>query len=262
MYDINTKKIKRKNHFYLMFLIVGFIFLLIIGGMVVFNYKKLVGLNSSTMSRGVRIKSSINDDGNTMYSSIYYYRVDGIDYSCSPNSLLKTNPGTENKKIYYNSKKPSKCMPNPFNLNIWTYSFLLLIPIFIITFSIRNIKKITQKIKKIEELNTKGKLVKNLSFQLKIGKKYAVNYTLSSGDTVTLYSNSSYDKKKNGNKTVDLVIDESNPRNYYIDFEINRLSGNLPQDYFKQSSQKSKSIENHLDEKIEYLTEDDIEVTI
>ena len=31
---------------------------------------------------------------------------------------------------------------------------------------------------------------------------------------------------------VDLVIDEANPNNYFIDFEINRLSGNLPTDYY------------------------------
>ena len=36
---------------------------------------------------------------------------------------------------------------------------------------------------------------------------------------------------------VDLLIDESNPNNYYIDFEINRLAGNSPQDYYQQNNQ-------------------------
>ena len=30
----------------------------------------------------------------------------------------------------------------------------------------------------------------------------------------------------------DLLIDENNPENYYIDFEINRLTGNKPEDYY------------------------------
>lgn len=32
---------------------------------------------------------------------------------------------------------------------------------------------------------------------------------------------------------VDLVIDESNSENYFIDFEINRLTGNFQSDYYK-----------------------------
>lgn len=38
---------------------------------------------------------------------------------------------------------------------------------------------------------------------------------------------------------VDLVIDESNPSNYFIDFEINRLSGNQSTDYYNQPLQNA-----------------------
>ena len=38
---------------------------------------------------------------------------------------------------------------------------------------------------------------------------------------------------------VDLIIDESDPNNYFIDFEINRLTGNLPQDYNQQNNQEN-----------------------
>ena len=38
---------------------------------------------------------------------------------------------------------------------------------------------------------------------------------------------------------VDLVIDESNPSNYFIDFEINRLSGNQSTDYYNQPIQNA-----------------------
>lgn len=38
---------------------------------------------------------------------------------------------------------------------------------------------------------------------------------------------------------VDLVIYESNPSNYFIDFEINRLSGNQSTDYYNQPLQNA-----------------------
>lgn len=262
MYNINIKKGEKKEHFHLGFVIFGFILFLIIGGMIVFYYKDLIGLDSSIMSRGVRVKSHINEDNTTTYSPIYYYRVDGIDYSCSPNSFSHTNPSTKNKKVYYNSKNPSKCMPNLFQLDIETCLFLLLIPIVIITFSLNYVKKTTKKIKVLEELNKNGKLIKGLPYQLKKHHKFIINYILPSGDTMVLYGNLNDNKKIKDVGTVDLVIDESNPKNYYIDSEINRLSGNLPQDYFHQTSQNKQSLNNHLDDEIECLTDDDIEFTI
>ena len=48
---------------------------------------------------------------------------------------------------------------------------------------------------------------------------------------------------------VDLVIDENNPTNYFIDFDINRLGGNLPSDYYVEPKKE-------VEEKIEdgYIT--------
>lgn len=253
MYNINIKKIEKQSHLHLVFLIFGFLLFLIIVGIIIFYYKSLIGLDSSIMSRGVRVKSHINRDGITMYSSIYYYRVDGIDYSCSPHSSSHTKPSTENKKVYYDSKKPSKCMPNYFVLDIKTCFFLLLIPIFIIVFSLNNIKKVTKKTKIIKELNKKGKLIKNIPYQSKHNHKFIVNYMLPSGNMVLLYGNLSYNKKSEDVRTVDLVIDEDNPKNYYIDVEINRLSGNLPQDYFNPIPQNNPPFDNE----IECLTDDD-----
>ena len=40
---------------------------------------------------------------------------------------------------------------------------------------------------------------------------------------------------------VDLIIDESNPRNYFIDFEINRLTGNTKSDYFQIPETETKT---------------------
>ena len=62
-----------------------------------------------------------------------------------------------------------------------------------------------------------------------------VKYTLPSGETIELKGDPRHDRKlSDDDGMVDLVIDESNPENYFIDFEINRISGNLPSDYFQQ----------------------------
>lgn len=37
----------------------------------------------------------------------------------------------------------------------------------------------------------------------------------------------------NDDNFIDLLIDEDNPTNYIIDYNINRKSGNLPTDYYK-----------------------------
>lgn len=61
------------------------------------------------------------------------------------------------------------------------------------------------------------------------GSSSSSNYNL--GTQITLYGDSRNDRKLcDEDGLVDLLIDESSPDNYYIDFEINRLSGNLSQD--------------------------------
>ena len=96
--------------------------------------------------------------------------------------------------------------------------------------------------KLIKELNKKGKLVKNLQYHLEDTgmsvnhvqiQRPVVEYTLPSGSVVTLYGDPRHDGKLyDADGMVDLVIDENNPNNYFIDFEINRLTGNLPTDYY------------------------------
>jgi len=108
-----------------------------------------------------------------------------------------------------------------------------------------NIKNINKKIKIINELNKKGKLVKNLPYRLENTgmtlnnrriKRLVVDYKLSTGTVITLYGDARHDRKHyDEDGMVDLLIDESNPENFYIDFEINRLTGNLSQDYYQQN---------------------------
>ena len=123
----------------------------------------------------------------------------------------------------------------------------MLIPLVFIIISSVNIHKISNRVKLIKELNTNGKLIKNLPYRLENTgmsvngvqiQRPVVDYTLPSGSMITLYGDPRHDRKiADADGLVDLVIDENNPSNYFIDFDINRLTGNLPTDFYNNNGQ-------------------------
>jgi len=245
MFDINTKNVKKGKRFFYIFLVAGLLFLFIIGGIYVSSIIKLNSLDSTVLSSGVDVKSYVDNEGTTMYSPIYYYEVNGQHYSCDSNLSSSNNPGTQNKTIYYDSKNPSNCMTEYSKSGNNIILVFLIIPIIFILIAVVNIRKVNKRVKDILELNKRGKLIKNLPYRLENTgtvingvpiQRPVIDYILSSGTQITLYGDPRNDKKQyDADGMVDLLIDENNPDNYYIDFEINRLSGNLPQDYYQQS---------------------------
>ncbi len=246
MYDISTKNVKKGKNFYFTFLAVGLFFLIIMGGILISSYIKLKSLDSTTTSTKVIVNSHENDEGSTLYSPTYYYVVDGREYSCSSNSSSSISPGTKNKKVYYDSKNPAKCMTEYSKSNNNILLIFMLLPLIFIVVAVVNMRKISKRVKLINELNQRGKLIKNLPYHLENTgmsvnnvqiQRPVIEYTLASGSTITLYGDPRHDRKiADSDGMVDLVIDESNPDNYFIDFEINRLTGNLPSDYFNNMS--------------------------
>ena len=205
----------------------------------IINYKSL---DSEIVPNHIEINTYKDSDGDTMYSPIYYYNIRGKEYKCSSQGGSSIMPSTKNRKVYFDSKNPTRCMTDySRGNNKWILLFLLL-PIVFIGTAVYNIIKVNKRIKLINNLNTTGKLVKNLPYRLENTgmsvngiqiQRPVVDYTLPSGTTINLQGDPRHDKKvadKDG--MVDLVIDEANPNNYFIDFEINRLSGNLPTDYY------------------------------
>ena len=242
MYDIDTGNVKKGIKFFLMFLVVGVFFLGILLAILIMNIINYKSLDSEIMSNHVEINTYEDSDGGTMYSPTYYYNIRGKEYKCSSQGSSSIMPSTKNRKVYFDSKNPSRCMTDySRGSNKWILLFLLL-PIVFISVAVYNIIKVNKRIKLINELNTTGKLVKNLPYRLENTgmsvngvqiQRPVVDYTLPSGTTITLQGDPRHDKKvadKDG--MVDLIIDEANPNNYFIDFEINRLSGNLPTDYY------------------------------
>lgn len=99
-----------------------------------------------------------------------------------------------------------------------------------------------------------GKLVKNLPYTLEATEtvinnkrlmRPVVNYILPNGNTVVLRGNNMYAEEANNNRMIDLIIDANDPTNYYLDFSINRLSGNLTTDYYNNQETNNQNISNY-----------------
>lgn len=244
MYDINTKNVKKGKTIYLVFFIIGVLFLLLLCEIQISHYRKLNSFDSITKATRIVIDAHEDDDGDILYSPIYYYEVNGVEYMCSSNSSSSIKPNTSNKDVYYNSQKPEDCMSEYTKKSSKFIFIAMLFPMVFIVLGLVNIIKINKRIKLIYELNQKGKLVKNLPYHLENTgmvindvpiQRPVVEYTLASGSNITLHGDPRHDRKwTDEDGMVDLVIDESNPNNYFIDFEINRLSGNLPSDYYDE----------------------------
>lgn len=245
MYDIKVDNVKKGKKFFYIFLIAGILFLAIMLGVLIINVTKLKSLDASTMSTSIDINQYINDEGSDMYSPIYHYKVDGKEYTCSSNSSSSVRPSESNSLVYYDSKDPSRCMTEYSKSGNALLLVFLIIPLICIAVGVINIKKVNKRIQIIKDLNMKGKLVKNLTYRLENSNMSVngvaiqlpvVDYTLPNGVTVTLRGDPRHDKKVcDADGMVDLVIDENNPENYFIDFEINRLTGNLQSDYYKEN---------------------------
>ena len=99
----------------------------------------------------------------------------------------------------------------------------------------------TKKYLRAKKLNETGKLIKNVPYKLassdtiKNGHMVmypVVEYKTSNGEVLTLIGEPRYDlKDRDADGYIDIVIDEKDPKKCFMDFEINRLSGNLDSDY-------------------------------
>lgn len=255
MYDINTKNLRKGIGFYSLFLIVGLFFLFILASSTIYQYNMQNKLDSSVMSTSVKVKSYY-DDGTKMYSSIYNFIVNNREYSCKSETSSNIYPESDNTKIYYDSSDPTICMTENYSKIDFIVLIYMFIPTVCIIIAVKNINKIIKRIKMVKELKYKGKLVKNLDYELGFTgmsrngveiQKPIVNYTLPNGNTITLYGDPRHDNKlSDDDGKVDLLIDESNPDNYFIDYEINRIENNYIQENNNQSILKQQELDHKL----------------
>ena len=242
MYDINYKNFKAERFIYKIFIYIGIFILLILDGIVAVNIIRKNSFDSYVVTRHIEIESHEDDEGEIMYTPIYHYSVNEREYKCKPSSSSSNKPSIRYGKVYYNSNNPSKCMTD---YSLKANKILLMLNIIPLGFIIPGTlltSKVNKKIKRLKKLNETGKLVKgipyisentNIYMNGQILPRIKVEYRLKTGEITTLTSGPIFDTKHSNSSTVDLLIDENNPDNYFIDFEINRKNGNLPDDYYR-----------------------------
>ena len=102
-----------------------------------------------------------------------------------------------------------------------------------------------KKYRTLSILNKRGKLIKNLPYRIEQSgyrddygndmPMIVVDCVMAKGNKVTLHSAPRRDLKvRDHDGRVDLVIDPKDPNTFYLDFEINRLSGNRKSDYYRE----------------------------
>lgn len=244
MYDINLRNVKKGRGFFAIFFIFGIVFLAAPLFSLIEPFIERSKLSASTLSLPIKETNQEED-----YDNSFFYSVDGVLYECS-SSLIFVVP-EEKRLVYYDPNDPSRCIVDgDFSYNAIPW-FVFALPLIFILISVFNFIKINKRIKIIKELNQKGKLVKCIPYHLEDSgmainnvpiKMPVIDYILPDGRNVILRGDPRHDGKVyDEDGLVDLIIDESNPRNYFIDFEINRLTGNTKSDYFQIPETETKT---------------------
>lgn len=125
---------------------------------------------------------------------------------------------------------------------------IIVLPVVFLGLSIPNIIKTNKKIEMVKQLNNTGVLFKNVPYTLvrsniKINKvrlrKPVLNFYLPGGVPIKLEGDPRHDTALiEPTGFIDVVIDSNDTTKYYIDFNINRIAGNRPEDYYTQPEQQ------------------------
>lgn len=253
MFDINVRQSKKESVTGIFLIAVG----ILVAAFVLWSYISVIlkyknadsvveayNIEVTTHSSESKFKHEQNTGGIT-YSPKYYYRVDGEEFICETNGYFSEYPDENKNKVYYNSSNPSDCVTE-YEKNVSPMFLALLFVSFICFFFGRLfIKSAKISVGLMEELNQKGKLIKRMPCRLEDSdmsvnnvkvKWPVVDYVLPTGEKLSLHGQPDISGKLfEEGAFIDLLIDENNPENYFIDFDINRLNGNSSSDYYKPS---------------------------
>ena len=232
MYELNTKNMKKGYRFYGMFLLVGILFWVIIGGVMLQRVLRRVEMDSEVKAYDVKINKKYSSEDELLYYPTYYYEVDGQKYTYS--LAYSTNVGVSKMEkentIYYKSSNPQECVSEyETKMSGWYILAMLFIGVFVVA-GFLGIRGVRKNIKRVKWLAENGTLIQGLPYHLvdtgnRVNNRsiYAieVEYKLPSGSVITLVGDPRYDKQtQDEDGLVDLLIDPNDPDNYYIDFQI------------------------------------------
>lgn len=231
MYNIDYKNLKKEIYFGLPFILAGLLFFIVLCFLTFSGLIKKMSMDKTVEAYKIDENGYYDSEGAYLYSPIFYYSVDGKEYECRINYSSGSGVNSKQKNVYYNSANPQDCVTDyTVKPEIFMY-FLCLFPVIFILVGFIQVTKCIKQIKKIKDLNLHGKLIKNLPYEL-VNSNYSINnrniraikviYKLPNGVETELIGNPRFDgKMTDEDGFVDLLIDEQNPENYYIDFNIN-----------------------------------------
>ena len=128
----------------------------------------------------------------------------------------------------------------------YTMEFTIIVSIIVVGFGMAFIKVVLDLVSTIKILNMikrlqkTGKLFKNVPFFVdwKTNHFVTVTFSLSDGSMKSFTRKFIYyDKRFDEERFIDIVLDENNIKDYYIGFNINRIGGNLKEDYYIMDSE-------------------------
>jgi hypothetical protein len=245
MFEIDYKSIKKGHGLFYVFFIIGIVLTILFTILFISAIIKKNSLNREVKADYIIPNEHYDDDGDLMYSPIYYYTVNGKQYSCSSNYSSSKTP-SEHGVVYYEKGNPSNCLSDYSS----SYHLFMLIGVGmgLLFGCVGGFFVIKQRkcMKRAKYLAIHGKLIKNIPYTMKPTntylngreiKKIAIDYTPPNGLTIHLTGNSRFDGKDyDEDGLVDLLIDPNDPNNYFIDFNIG-YSGNVQVEYYNNSDE-------------------------
>lgn len=225
MYNINYKKYHKE-------LIIGFI-LLIVGILLTSLYMNFVfkgafkKLFLDNEVEAIQINENKKDD---LYSPVYIFEVNNIKYYCEVENASKVKPNRKEILVFYDSNNPNNCV-NEYEATPSIYSYIILFfPMFSISLGLFAIVLSLKDIKKLNTLEKNGKLIIKVIYKVeeieikkrKFIKVIGVDYKLDNGEIVHLISDiPRKDIEILG--YIDLLIDEDDLNNFYMDFNLKNI---------------------------------------
>jgi len=226
VYNINPKRVN--IHFIpsIVTILIGILFLVIFGGIVYSGYNKIKVFDGKIQAYNIEWQKKEDEKEIYVYSPTYYYDIDNISYTCTSNEFKNVKSG--NGIVYYDTNNPSKCLVDFEIYDNIIISYFLILPIIILLFGfIMLFTNIKRKLN-LRKLSQNGTLVKGVPYQaISTNKRkhdkniiyLSIEYIFPDGISRTLYSDTFTDDCKLYGYC-DLLYDNNNFNNYYIDFEI------------------------------------------
>ncbi len=206
------------------FLFVSSVFLIAVFTIGYPTIKAKMTSDAYTIATRVEINSHRSSEGKMMYSPVFFYNVNGKEYSCSTGTSSNSKPNIDNNKIYYKSQNPDYCISeydfvqNCIFVGIF---FIISIPLFIIGLYVLVCTILGKN--QYKKLKQHGQLIKNIPCRI-----LPSSVTMNDRQGYIIELEYQGLKLKSGTKfdidvrrtEADLLIDPLNPKNYFIGFDI------------------------------------------